>query len=297
MQHPAPWRQRAKALKQMHMPPTPYEETRLLPKAAPFIRRVMVAEYSNPVNGEFLPAPTGLHYFGWVFSGQLQWSINGRRELASAGDLHIWGQIKYQDIRVRHVDLLGHVLIEFTATGFYELMPFSPPALTGKAMVLSGNQVLSLPRFSAMVATLPPDPTPAQRGELLQQFLLMHTEKARVAPDYVKEALACIEKGEESPGIKTLASNLGISERQLRRSFSEVTGISPTYYWRIIQMNRVVNMITTQKFDTLSELAIENGFYDQPHLAHAMRRFLNMSPSEMTRHLPNIISQFLGTPR
>ena len=78
---------------------------------------------------------------------------------------------------------------------------------------------------------------------------------------------------------------MGISQRQLERTFKEYAGFSPKTFARILRFQSATNHYGTTK-KTLTEIALDCGYYDQSHFIHDFSQFSGYTPSEY----------FLGVP-
>jgi AraC-like DNA-binding protein len=89
--------------------------------------------------------------------------------------------------------------------------------------------------------------------------------------------------------VRELARQGGISERQLEREFNDIVGLAPKIFSRILRFQRVF-----QAFEQNAkwvDVALECGYYDQPHLIADFRQFAATTPTtfdlgqfELSRH-------------
>jgi hypothetical protein len=125
--------------------------------------------------------------------------------------------------------------------------------------------------------------TTGTRVQLLQQACLDRLRGARVQPRVGSlRALA-------SQGRRLDAYELGLSERQLRRSCVAAYGYPPRTLTRIVRFQAVLRQLRRDTL-SLSDLAIATGHVDQPHLAHEVRAFSGLTPvalRELLHPLPD----------
>ena len=81
--------------------------------------------------------------------------------------------------------------------------------------------------------------------------------------------------------VPQLASELGMGERTLQRTFRRELGISPKTALRLARFRRV--MARMEGATSWSSLAVEEGFFDQAHLCNELRRFTGLPPVELRR--------------
>jgi AraC-like DNA-binding protein len=77
--------------------------------------------------------------------------------------------------------------------------------------------------------------------------------------------------------VETLAGDLGLSERQLRRRCHAAAGYGPKTLQRVLRFRRFL----AGPHDDLARAALDAGYADQPHLAHEVARLAGTSPSRL----------------
>lgn len=80
--------------------------------------------------------------------------------------------------------------------------------------------------------------------------------------------------------VRSLAADLGCSERRLQRVFLDQVGSSPKQYARLVRFHAACRLIrtTTQSF---AEIAAECGYFDQAHLVHDVREHADETPTQL----------------
>jgi AraC-like DNA-binding protein len=78
--------------------------------------------------------------------------------------------------------------------------------------------------------------------------------------------------------VDRLASDAGISSRQLERRFLREVGLGPKLLGRIIRFQQVFRAIE-QCNSAWAEIAIECGYYDQAHLIRDFNQFARQTPT------------------
>ena len=80
--------------------------------------------------------------------------------------------------------------------------------------------------------------------------------------------------------IDHFCSNYGISNRQIERLFEKYVGINPKTYCRINRFHSTINQALKGNFDLMSDLAYDNGYYDQMHFIREFKNFTGATPSQ-----------------
>ncbi len=82
-----------------------------------------------------------------------------------------------------------------------------------------------------------------------------------------------------------MATNSGISLRSLQRIFQKEIGVSPRDLLRMNRFNEAIRRISGGDFKEFVDVALESGFFDQPHMAHEFKKLVDSEPSKFRRYL------------
>jgi len=122
-------------------------------------------------------------------------------------------------------------------------------------------------------------PEASTRAVLLQQAVL--TRGADTAgPDPAVQHLVG-RLGEADAGVRRIAGEVGLSERQLRRRCLDALGLPPSVLRRLLRLHRFLDATRTAHAGTsLSDLAGVAGYADQAHLSREVRALTGRSPAQ-----------------
>jgi AraC-like DNA-binding protein len=81
--------------------------------------------------------------------------------------------------------------------------------------------------------------------------------------------------------MKELSSHLHISQDALEKRFRTITGSTPKQFSYIVRMNAIIRQ--TRIVSSFLDVAIENGYYDQPHFNKDFKIFTGQTPSEFLK--------------
>lgn len=84
----------------------------------------------------------------------------------------------------------------------------------------------------------------------------------------------------ESRNVASVAEDLGVSERHLRRVFREVTGLSPKAFSKLMRFDRALKAAKDGNGSCWSDIAVGAGYYDQAHLIADFRSIAGATPRE-----------------
>ena len=135
------------------------------------------------------------------------------------------------------------------------------------------------------------------RVEVFQTQLCSLLEEAISVPEYISTAVQIIENAKGNIQIADVLSQLNVSPRQLRRSFKKIVGVTPKYFAKVLQMNKLLQALYSNDNDTLNKLGQEAGFYDQAHFINVMQQFFSSSPRAFLQSSEPLLAVFLAESR
>ena len=120
--------------------------------------------------------------------------------------------------------------------------------------------------------------TNQDRIQLIENFLLSILSKPVVAAGITRSCVEVIMAAQGQLGISDLAQKMKLNRRQLERKFESEIGMSPKQLSRAIRLQATIRKLGEKKFNTLTDLAYDNGYYDQAHFIRDFREFTGISP-------------------
>lgn len=118
-----------------------------------------------------------------------------------------------------------------------------------------------------------------ERQRIVEEFLLRRLSTTTSRPRFefaVKEIIR--HRGQMRVG--EVASEIGLSSRQLEREFRLNAGLAPKAFARIIRFQNLLRLVGERSLREWTALALEGGYADQPHMVREFRDFAGQSPSE-----------------
>jgi AraC-like DNA-binding protein len=126
-----------------------------------------------------------------------------------------------------------------------------------------------------------------------RMFLLVETFLLRQAGDAlsaditskcVEYALSSITSKPDKSGFQQLSDQIGYSQKHFINLFKKQVGVPPNQYMKIMRFQKTILEIERAGSIHWSEIAQQNGFYDQAHFIHEFRNYSGFTPGEyMTR--------------
>jgi AraC-like DNA-binding protein len=128
--------------------------------------------------------------------------------------------------------------------------------------------------------------------DLLEAYLLQKAQ-SRVGPDRAMSAALATLRSWPLLRLKDLASQLGLSHRQMLASFDCRVGMTPKVVSRIFRFQSALRA-TCKSGENVdwSDLAVACGYYDQAHLIHEFQQMGGLTPAEYQKNrtiYPNYI--------
>jgi AraC-like DNA-binding protein len=122
-----------------------------------------------------------------------------------------------------------------------------------------------------------------EAATVLQALVRDRLADAPPVDPVVRQLTSAVLAGDTSHPVRIdrIATDLGISERQLRRRCNTALGYGPKTFDRIARFQRFLGLARRRPTASLAELAATAGYVDQAHLAHDVRRLANASPTEL----------------
>jgi AraC-like DNA-binding protein len=121
------------------------------------------------------------------------------------------------------------------------------------------------------------------RVELLCGLLARHFVEMDPAGQMVRRAGAFATACAAHERTRDLADRIGYSERQLRRVFADLFGLSPKALSTALRMNAVLHALDGRP--NWADLASRHGYYDQSHFVHEFRTLIGQTPASFVHSL------------
>ncbi len=116
-----------------------------------------------------------------------------------------------------------------------------------------------------------------ERAQLLRDALAARARQAAV-PDVLVGA-AVDRLRDPRARVETLAGDIGVSARQLRRRFEAAVGYGPKRLARVLRLERALD--ASRGGEPLALAAATAGYADQAHFAHECRALAGVSPTTL----------------
>lgn len=181
-----------------------------------------------------------------------------------------------------------HLANQYPVEGFYHLIGvsfhsyaipcfFNIPAteLNEKFMPLSkflGNEGTILNEKFAMASST------EERINMLSDYFKSLLRQPKMEDPLITKAIKAIKNSNGNSKIEALSKEFGLSQKQFNRRFKEFSGFNPKTYSRVIRFESVIKQHPTTS--SLTEIAYENGYFDQAHFNNEFKLFTGFNPKD-----------------
>lgn len=120
-------------------------------------------------------------------------------------------------------------------------------------------------------------PNNQKRAVILADFLLMRLRHNTPTDNRIITSIRQVIHINQHKTVAQLADAFNLSPRQFDRRFKEYAGFSPKSYLRLIRFQDAIKQYGSNK--SLTQIALECGYYDQSHFIHDVKTFTGYHPS------------------
>lgn len=136
--------------------------------------------------------------------------------------------------------------------------------------------------------------TDFEKINILEAYLIKllknNIDKYRI--NQMLQAVKLIHTNNGNIQIHEVYKNVLMSERNFRRQFSELVGLSPKQYAGIVRIKSFIKLYKSGKNSSL-DIVYDLGYYDQSHLTNDFHQIAGVSPSLFFSQLNPIDKQFI----
>ncbi|UII32318.1 helix-turn-helix domain-containing protein [Fulvivirga ulvae] len=245
---------------------TEYQPTSQL---RPFIKAYRIIESDDEIINRVVPGTS--FALAFRFKGQIAYlDKNNKQTLPSATFSGLRKTVRL----INYAPKTAALIVMFTETGasaFFKLPIFK---LFEESVSLDNffrqseissisDQLAETEKFEDMIT-------------LIEKFL--SSKLLYYKPDnLVIEAVNRIHATGGSMRINKLTNDLCISQDAFEKRFRKVVGSSAKQFSGIVRMNEIISK--TPSLESLSTIALDHGFYDQPHFNKEFKLFTGLTPT------------------
>lgn len=177
------------------------------------------------------------------------------------------------------------------------LKPYALKTLFGwDASRLTNNSVgpdgFSGEELNAQLVTAVDD---QERIMLFNDFLTVKLQQELLRDELIERSIHLIRKDISSVTVESLLEQIGISERQFERRFSQVVGVSPQFFIRVRRVNEAMRLMDTGQYERLTDVAYALNFHDQSHFIRDIKVFSGITPKSISQRVNDFHRDQVGS--
>ncbi len=171
------------------------------------------------------------------------------------------------------------LIVRFTEFGSAALIRERADLLFGRTLDL--DSVIAHAAVEGLQSRLAEAVSLQQKFAAVEGFLRTRISPTAKPSARLAATVGIIQRAGGSVPIPALAREVGMSQSALERHFKAIVGASPKAFGRIVRLNRVCHL--WERGLSLTQIAHDAGYADQPHLIRDFRAFTGVNPTEFFR--------------
>ncbi|MDR2156716.1 MAG: helix-turn-helix domain-containing protein [Clostridiales Family XIII bacterium] len=128
-----------------------------------------------------------------------------------------------------------------------------------------------------------------QRVKLMYDFAWDNMIDRQYVPSFIDYMAAIVCSSNPDCLSVNLERATGYSDRYCRKRFNKAFGCSPKQYSSIMRLQNTLKSLQWWHADSLSALAIQQGYYDQAHFIHDFKKYMSMTPNSFKKLLDSVL--------
>lgn len=172
------------------------------------------------------------------------------------------------------------IQIDLTPIGAYRILGMPLQELTNR--IATVDEILG-PEARRLVSNLEATSTWTDRFEFVESFLIDRLAMSSPEANGMTWAWRQLANAHGLVSIRSIADELGWSQRHLIRCFREQIGMPPKKVARQLRFQHAVDLLTVRSNQSLAGVADMAGYFDQAHFARDFREFSGSTPAAYRR--------------
>lgn len=235
----------------------------------------------------FINHPQGNIDWLFILSGTLHYESGDVRCSAKEKPIVIGQQKEYFRVDIEPETFM--IGVAFHSTSIYHLISLNTSTITNNCVNL--NELLE--SSDSLNETF------YEKANTFEKIRLLDSSLQRIFATNNHHTIVNWQRVEEfileKRGLITaneLASELSISERNLRRKFNKVFGLSPKSYLKMVRFNGLIHQLGSKDIDDWQDLLFQFQYYDQSHLIKDFKKYTNLTPKQFYKDKPLLMKYF-----
>lgn len=180
---------------------------------------------------------------------------------------------------------MGLIAVRFHARGAYLFFPTSLTAVASAVVEMDAVWTKGARDLTERIVLAR---SIGARVRLVEEWLYAALRQGNPYDRAVDRCLELIDREAGQIRVAQLASEIGLCSRQLNRRFENAVGVTPKRFARVSRFLKGVRHLRRRSDLTLTNTALECGYFDQAHFNHDFRKFAGMTPTDFLTS-PNVV--------
>ncbi len=182
-----------------------------------------------------------------------------------------------------HLKLTGKVHmfgVCFLPEGSYPF--FRTPVSEFKNQLLGAGEV-GFNTANTIGERLKEAPDLTARLDILENELVLLLDNNNHTPESFRQLFNALKQSDYSLQISEFCQQNNINIRKLERMFNKYVGLSAKTYSTLNRFQNGLNQLLYNDYSKLSDIAYDNGYFDQMHFIKEFKRFAGNTPKSFVR--------------
>jgi AraC-like DNA-binding protein len=180
---------------------------------------------------------------------------------------------------IEHAPGSSLIIVRFTEVGAPAILHDRADLLYNRTVPL--HDLLPRQEIDRIQSTLADTREISRQIPRVERFLTHRIRAQDAISPQIEAAAQMIRNSHGRSSIAAVARRTGMSQSALERHFRAAVGATPKKLSRLARLQHIYRLWDTGK--TLTEIAFEAGYCDQPHMVRDFRLFTGTSPEEFLR--------------
>ena len=123
-----------------------------------------------------------------------------------------------------------------------------------------------------------------EQVNVITHFIHTQIERNKRDCELVRFSTDQLMQNSNGDVLAQVLNTLNVTERTFQRVFKKYVGLPANEYRRICQFYFAFAQLKGRHFDKLTDVAYDNGYFDQSHFIRSFREFADTSPNEYLQH-------------
>lgn len=171
------------------------------------------------------------------------------------------------------LDIVG---VRFYPGGAFQLLDHDAPQLQSEAVNAADFDISTLPLLQQRLAATTQT---AERLGQIEQWLLQQMQQRHAQNSPIQQILPVLLH-QATPSVNQLSLAVNLSRRQFERKFQQQVGVTPGQLKLLQRIRHARQLINLNPQQSLTDIALCSGFYDQPHFIRQFQRITGQTPGQ-----------------